>query len=64
MIKIFWGEEARVVTPSKPLPPYEQRLPFPTPCSKMFLERSFNDPHPSTPLQAPFTASPLPPPPP
>ena len=59
MIKIFQG--AGVVTPSKPPPPYEQLLPLPTPCFKMFLERSLNDPPPpTTPLQAPFTATPLP----
>ena len=30
----------------KPGPtPYEQFLPLPTPCFKMFLERSLNDPH-------------------
>ena len=59
MIKIFWG--AGVVTPSKPPPPYEQLLPLPTLYFKMFLERSLNDPPPpTTPLQAPFTAAPLP----
>ena len=36
---------AGVVTPSKPPPPYEQLLPLSTPCFKMFLERSLNDPH-------------------
>ena len=56
-IKIFRGG-AGVVTPSKPPPPYEQLLSLPTPYFKMFLERSLNDPH--TPLQAPFTATPLP----
>ena len=36
--------------------PYEQLLTLPTPCFKMFLERSLNDPlPPTTPLQAPFT---------
>ena len=50
-----------MVTPSKPPPPYEQLLPLPTPCFKMFLERSLNDPPPpTTPLQAPFTATPSP----
>ena len=34
-----------MVTPSKPPSPYEQRLPLLTPCFKMFLERSLNDPH-------------------
>ena len=59
MIKIFRG--AGVVTPSKPPPPYEQLLPLPTPCFKMFLERSLNDPPvPTTPLQASFTATPTP----
>ena len=32
--------------PSKHPPPYEQLLPLLTPCFKMFLERSLNDPHP------------------
>ena len=60
MIKIFRGG-AGVVTPSKPPPPYEQLLPLPTPYFKMFLERSLNDsPPPTTPLQAPFTATPSP----
>ena len=44
MIIIFWGD--RVMTPSKPPPPYEQLLPLPTPYFKMFLERSLNDPPP------------------
>ena len=44
------------MTPSKPSSPYEQLSPLPTPCFKMFLERSLNDPPPSsTPLQASFT---------
>ena len=30
-----------IATPS----PYEQLLPLPTPCFKMFFERSLNDPH-------------------
>ena len=30
----------------KPPSPYEQLLPLPTPCFKMFLEGSLNDPHP------------------
>ena len=47
MIKIFWG--AGVVTPSTPPPPYEQHLPLPNPCLKMFLERSLNDPQPPNP---------------
>ena len=47
MIKIFQG--AGVVTPSKPPPPYKQLLPLPTPCFKMFLERSLNDPPPPPP---------------
>ena len=38
-----------MVTPSKPPPPYEQLLPLPTPCFKIFLERSLNDPHPPPP---------------
>ena len=39
----FWG--AGVVTTSKPPSPYEQLFPLPTPCIKMFLERSLNEPH-------------------
>ena len=53
MIKIFRG--GRGGDTSKPPPPYEQLLPLPTPCFKMFLERS-----PTTPLQASFTATPSP----
>ena len=66
MIKIFGG--AGVVTPSKSPPPYEQLLPLPTPCFKMFLERSLNDPpaphfkHPSL-LPPPHPPPLLPPPP-
>ena len=58
MIKISRG--AGVVTPSNPPLPCEELLPLPTPCFKMFLERSLNDPHPTTPLQASFTAIPSP----
>ena len=57
MIKIF--RAAGVVTPSKSPPLYEQLLPLPTPCFKMFLERSLYDP-PTTPLQASFTTTPSP----
>ena len=39
----FSGRGAGLVTPSKPPPSYEQLLPLPTPCFKMFLERSLND---------------------
>ena len=44
MIKIFRGGRGgdTFKTPS----PYEQLLPLPTPCFKMFLERSLNDPLP------------------
>ena len=44
MIKIFQGGRGgdTFKTPS----PYEQLLPLPTPCFKMFLERSLNDPTP------------------
>ena len=55
MINIFRG--AGVVTPSKPPPPYEQILPLPNPCFKMFLERSLT---PTTPIQLSFTATPSP----
>ena len=58
MIKIFRG--ARVVTRSKPPPPYEQLLPLPTPCFKMFLERSLNDPHPHHPTSSIFHCYPSP----
>ena len=56
MIKIFQAGRSgdTLKTPS----PYEQLLPLPTPCFKMFLERSLNDP--TTPLQATFTATPSP----
>ena len=53
---------AGVVTPSKPSPPYEQLLPLPTPCFKMFLKRSLNDPH--HPTSSIFHCYPLPHPPP
>ena len=39
-------------------PSYEQLLPLPTPCFKMFLERSFNDPH--HPTSSTFHCYPLP----
>ena len=51
-----------MVTHSKPLPPYDQLLPLPTPCFKMFLERSLNDPH--HPTSSIFHCYPLPHPPP
>ena len=44
MIKVSRG--VGVVTPSKPPAPYEQLLPLLTPCFKMLLERSLNDPLP------------------
>ena len=47
MIKIFRG--GRGSDTFKPPPPYEQLLPLPTPCFKMFLEGSLNDPHPPPP---------------
>ena len=57
-IKIFWGEGWRhLQTP----PPYEQLLPLPTSCFRMFLERSRNDR--TTLLQTSLTASPPPSPP-
>ena len=68
MIKIFRG--AGVVTPSKPPPPYQQLLPLPTHCFKMFFERSLNDPPPPhfkhlslLPPSPSTTPSPIPPPP-
>ena len=57
-VRLKFSGGAGVVTPSKPPSPYEQLFPLPTPYFKMFLERSLNDP--TTPLQAPFTATPLP----
>ena len=49
MIKIFWGAGV-------------QLLPLPTPCFKMFLERSLNDPH--HPTSSIFHCYPVPHPPP
>ena len=50
----------------KPPSPYEQLLPLPTPCFKMFLERSLNDPrHPTSSIlhcYPPPHPPPLPPP--
>ena len=63
MIEIFRGEGAGVVTLSRPLP-YEQLLPFPTTCFKMFLERNLNDPHPHHPTSSIFLCYPPPYPPP
>ena len=42
MIKVF-GEGGRGTDTFKPPPLCEQLLPLPTPCFKMFLERSLND---------------------
>ena len=58
-VRLKFSGWAGVVTPSNPSP-YKQLLPLPSPCFKMFLEGSLNDPHPTTPLQASFTATPLP----
>ena len=59
MIKIFrGGGGGRGGDTFKTPSPYEQVLPLPTPCFKMVLERSLNDP--TTPLQTSFTAT-LPP---
>ena len=44
MIKIF--RRGRGDDTFKSPSPYEQLLPLPTPCFKMFLERSLNDPPP------------------
>ena len=46
MIKIFLGGGGRSGDTFKTPSPYEQLLPLPTPCFKMFLERSLNDPPP------------------
>ena len=48
MIKIFRGGGRGGDTFKTPSP-CEQLLPLPTPCFKMFLERSLNDPHPPPP---------------
>ena len=40
--------------PPPPPPPYEQHLPLPTSCLKMFLERSLNDLHPHHPTSSIF----------
>ena len=54
-----------MVTPSKPPPPCEKLLPLPTPCFKMFLERSLNDPlTPHHPTSSTFHCYPPPHPPP
>ena len=56
MIKIFRGCSGGDTF--KTHSPYEQLLPLPTPGFKLFLERFLNDPpHPTTPLQASFTAT-------
>ena len=63
MIKILprgGGGGAGVVTPSNRLSPYEQLLPLPAPCFKMFLERSLNDPPPPH-FKHPLLLPPLPP---
>ena len=48
------------MTPSNPPPPW-QLFPLPTPCFKMLMERSLNDPRPPPPhFKHQFTATPLP----
>ena len=59
MIKICRGVGQGVVTPSKPTPLYEQLLPLPIPCFKMFLERSLTTPHPHHPTSSIFHCYPL-----
>ena len=51
MIKQFseGGGGAGVVTPSKPLPPYEQLLPLPTPCFRCFWKDPLMTPTPPPP---------------
>ena len=58
MIKIFWGgrDGDTTKTPS----PYEQLLPIPTPILRCFWKDPLMTPTPTTPLQAPFTATPSP----
>ena len=59
MIKIFRGGGRGGDTFKTPSP-YEQLLPLPTPCFKMFLERSLNDPHPHYHTSSIFHCYPLP----
>ena len=56
MIKIFWG--AGVVTPSNP--PTNTFCLYPPPVLRYFLKDPLMTPPPTTPLQASFTATPLP----
>ena len=57
MIKIFWGEGRGGDTFKTPSP-YEQLLPLPTPCFKMFLEDPLMTPH--HPTSSIFHCYPLP----
>ena len=59
MIKIFQGE-AGVVTPSKPPPPKNNFCLYPAPVLRCFWKDLLMTPTPTTPLQASFTATPLP----
>ena len=61
MIKIFrgGGEEGRGGDTFENPSLYEQLLPLPTSCFRMFLERSLTDPPPPH-SQAPVTATPFP----
>ena len=58
MIKIFWGGRGddTFETPS----PYEQLLPLPTPCFKMFLEDPLMTPTPHHPTSSIFHCYPYP----
>ena len=58
-IKIFLGGGRGGDTFKTPSP-YEQLLPLPTPCFKMFLERSLNGSHPHHPTSSIFHCYPLP----
>ena len=49
-----------MVTPSKPPPLYEQLLPLPTPCLKMFWKDPSMAPHPHHPTSSTFHCYPLP----
>ena len=62
MIKIFWG--AGVVTPSKPPPFMNNFCLYPPPILRCFWKDPLMTPTPTTPLEAPFTATPSPHPPP
>ena len=60
MIKIFRGDGAGVVTPSKPPPPTNNFCLYPPPVLRCFWKDLLMTPTPTTPLEASFTVTPLP----